>query len=270
MLTLRNTIQAIVFFDNYSKLLFMKTFCYLLFLSFLFISKARAYQETSLDTLSRDVRIGLHNSAMLSGFDNRTTEIQANFYLDPVWSIATVRFYPRTIGTSKGIIKLDSVSDVQMRVLLKGNDVEFNTNEGIKVISGNLIKNFTIRKNDLLIRNFVSTQEFTDNSDIVRSGFFEVLASGKLKLLEYSKLKVHQSDRAQAFNMSNGYVMTDTEKLLFIAKGKEVIKFNVGKKDLYELMADKRSEIEKFVKENDLNLKNKTDLTRIFNYYNTL
>jgi hypothetical protein len=252
----------------------MKICCPLFAVFFFFVGEVSAQKEiiqSTVDTLSLDYRIGLHNATMLSGFDNSTTEIQSNFYLDHTWSIATVRFYPRTIGTSKGAIKLDSVSDVQMRVLLKGNDIEFNSKEGIKVISGGLIRSFTIRKNDLLIKNYISTQEYTDNSDIVKSGFFEILANGKLKLLEYSKLKIHQSDNKPAFNLGNQYVMTDTEKLLFIAKdSKEVIKFNIGKKDLYELMADKKPEIEKFVKDNKLSLKNRTDLTKIFQYYNAL
>lgn len=251
----------------------MKIFCYLFFLSSILPFGLSAQQEAitnTSDTLSRDARIRQHNAIMLSGFDNRTTEIQGNFYLDPVWSVAMVRFYPRTIATSKGTIRLDSVSDVQMRVLLKGNDVEFYTPDGIKVISGNLIRSFASSRNDSEIKHFINTLEFTDNSDLVKSGFFELLADGKVKLLEYSKLKLYQSDRTQAFNMTSSYIMTDIEKLLFTAKGKEVIKFSAGKKDLYELMEDKKVVIEKFVKDNRLNLKDRVHLAKIFQYYNTL
>ena len=59
------------------------------------------------------------------------------------------------------------------------------------------------------------------------------------------------------------------EKQLFITKGKEVLKFSTNKKDLFELMADKKSEVEKFIKDNDLTVKDRTDLLKIFNYYNT-
>lgn len=226
--------------------------------------------QSSDDTLSLETKIRRHNSIVLSGFGDSSTEIQESFYLDPAWSVATVRFYPRTIGTSKGTIKLDSVSDVLIRVLLKGNDVEFNTPEGVKVISGNLIKNFFISQNGSLVRRYINTQEFTDNNDVVKSGFFEVLADGNLKLLEYSKLKIQQSDRMQAFNIESKSATTETEKLLFVAKGKEVVKFNAGKRGLYALMADKKPEIEKFVKENRLSLKDRIHLTKIFHYFNSL
>ncbi|RFS14627.1 hypothetical protein D0T08_20560 [Emticicia sp. C21] len=207
---------------------------------------------------------------MLYGFDNRTSEIHGSFYLDPEWSVGTVRFYPRTISTPKGLVKLDSVSDVQMRVLLKGNDVEFNTPEGIKVISGTLIKSFTARKQNIWVKTYISTLEFTDESEKIKAGFFEILADGKVKLLEYSRLKIHQPDYVEALNVGSKDVKINTEKLLYITKGKEAIKFNAGKKDLYELMSDKRTEIEKFVKDNSLSLKDRTDLAKIFQYYNTL
>src|SRR6218665_436814 len=117
------TIQSIVFFNFYSELLFMKTCFSLLIFSCFCSFEVTAQQEmmqNTRDALTRNVSIGQHNSTMLYGFDNRTSEIQGNFYLDPDWSVATVRFYPRTIATPKGTIKLDSVSDVQMRVVLKG------------------------------------------------------------------------------------------------------------------------------------------------------
>lgn len=234
------------------------------------VSAQQPMMQSTRDALNQNLTISQHNSGMLYGFDNRTTEIQGNFYLDPEWSIATVRFYPRTIATPKGIIKLDSVSDVQMRVLLKGNDVEFNTQEGIKVISGTLIKSFTAKKQDFFVKNYISTLEFNDESEKVKAGFFEILADGKVKLLEYSKLKINQPDYVEALNVGSKDVKINTEKLLYITKGKEVIKFNTGKKDLYVLMADKKSEIEKFVKDNNLSLKNRTDLAKIFQYYNTL
>ncbi|WP_460472417.1 hypothetical protein [Emticicia fontis] len=226
--------------------------------------------QTTRDALNQNLTISQHNSSMLYGFDNRTSEIQGSYYLDPEWSVATVRFYPRTISTPKGIIKLDSVSDVQIRIVLKGNDVEFNTQEGIKVISGTLIKSFTAKKQDFWVKNYISTLEFNDESEKIKAGFFELLADGKVKLLDYSKLKIQQPDYVAALNVGSKDVKINIEKQLYIAKGKEVIKFNTGKKDLYELMADKKPEIEKFVKVNKLNLKDRTDLAKVFQYYNTL
>jgi hypothetical protein len=251
----------------------MKNCLYLIPFSLFLAFQASAQQpmmQSTRDALNQNLTISQHNSNMLYGFDNRATEIQGSFYMDPEWSIATVRFYPGTISTPKGIIKLDSVTDVQMRVLLKGNDVEFNTPEGIKVISGTLIKSFTIRKQEVFIKNYISTLEFNDETEKVKAGFFEILADGKVKLLEYSKLKIQQPDYVEALNVGSKDIKINIEKLLYIAKGKEVVKFSTGKKDLYELMVDKKPEIERFVKDNDLSLKDRADLAKVFRYYNTL
>lgn len=248
--------------------------CFCLFSFSLFltwqVSAQQPMMQSTRDAINQNLTISQHNSGMLYGFDNRTSEIQGSFYLDPEWSVATVRFYPRTISTPKGIIKLDSVSDVQMRILLQGNDVEFNTQEGIKVISGTLIRSFTTKKQDFWVKNYISTLEFKDESEKVKAGFFEILADGKVKLLEYSKLKIQQPDYVAALNVGSKDTKINIDKILYIAKGKEVTKFSTGKKDLYELMADKKPEIEKFVKDNKLNLKDRIDLAKVFQYYNTL
>ncbi|WP_181843133.1 hypothetical protein [Emticicia sp. BO119] len=226
--------------------------------------------QSTRDALNQNLTVSQHNSSMLYGFDNRSTEIQGSFYLDPEWSTATVRFYPRTIATPKGTIKLDSITDVQMRVVLKGNDVEFNTQEGIKVISGSLIKSFTFEKQGFSVKHYVNTLEFKDESDKIKSGFFEILADGKVKLLDYCTLKIHQPDYVEAFNVGSKDVKINTERQLFIAKGKDVVKFNTGRKSVYVLMADKKPEIEKFVKDKGLSLKDRSDLAKVFQYYNNL
>jgi hypothetical protein len=247
--------------------------CLCLSLSLLLTWQASGQQpmmQSTRDALNQNLTVSQHNSSMLYGFDNRTTEIQGNFYLDPEWSVATIRFYPRTIATPKGTIKLDSVTDVQMRVVLKGNDVEFNTQEGIKVISGTLIKSFTAKKQGFWVKNYISTLEFNDESEKIKAGFFEILADGKIKLLEYSKLKIQQPDYVEALNVGSKDIKINIDKLLYVAKGKEVVKFSTGKKDLYELMADKKPEIEMFIKDNNLSLKDRADIAKIFHYYNTL
>ena len=228
--------------------------------------------QNTKDALNQDgIKIGQHTTTMLYGFDTRTSEVQGSYYLDTDWNLATVKFYPKTISTPKGTVKLDSLTDIQIRVVLQGNDVEFNTPDGIKVISGTLIKSMTLQKSSQVApKNYISTLEFVDNYDKTKPSFFEVLVDGKIKLLEYTKITTQKPDYVEAFNIGSKDIKIVKEKQLFITKGKEVLKFSANKKDLFELMADKKSEVEKFIKDNDLTVKDRTDLLKIFNYYNTL
>ncbi|WP_435354546.1 hypothetical protein [Emticicia sp. SJ17W-69] len=249
-----------------------KLVCLILGLVSINISAQNTMMQNTKDALNQGgIKVGQHTSTMLYGFDTRTTEVVGSYYLDTDWSVATVKFYPKTISTPKGTVKLDSLTDVQIRVILQGNDIEFNTPEGIKVISGTLVKSFSLQKrNQLTPVNYISTLEFIDNFDKVKPSFFEVLVDGKTKLLEYLKISTQKPDYVEAFNVGSKDLKIIKEKQLFVNKGKEVVRFNTNKKDLFDLMADKKPEIEKYIKDNNLSLKDRADLLKIFTYYNSL
>lgn len=235
------------------------------------VSAQNTMMQNTKDALNvSGVKIGQHTSTMLYGFDTRTSEVLGSYYLDTDWSLATVKFYPKTISTPKGAVKLDSLTDVQIRVILYGNDVEFNTPEGVKVISGTLVKSFSIIKPNQISQNYISTLEFVDNYDKTKPSFFEILIDGKTKLLEYTKINIQKPDYVEAFNTGSKDTRITKEKQLFINKGKEVLRFNANKKELYELMADKKMVVEKYVKDNNLSIKDRSDLKKIFEYYNSI
>jgi hypothetical protein len=214
------------------------------------------------------LKVGQHSSTMLYGFDTRTTDVLGSYYLDQDWSLATVRFYPKTISTPKGTVKLDSLTEVQIKIILFGNDVEFNTPEGVKVISGTLVKGFTLQKPNQLPKNYINTLEFVDNYDKIKPSFFELLVDGKVKLLEYTKINIQKPDYVEAFNTGSKDTKITKDKQLYITQGKEVLRLNTNKKEILELMSDKKTEVEAFIKQNNLSVKDRVDLLQIFKFYN--
>jgi hypothetical protein len=240
----------------------------------LFLTGTAVFAQNNMMQNTKDalnvggLKVGQHTSTMLYGFDTRTTEVLGSYYLDPDWSLATVRFYPKTISTPKGSVKLDSLTDVQIKITLYGNDVEFNTPEGVKVISGTLIKSFTLQKPNQLPKNYVSTLEFVDNFDKIKPSFFELLVDGKVKLLEFTRVNIQKPDYVEAFNTGSKDIKITKDKQFFISQGKEVLKFNTNKKEILELMSDKKAEVETFIKQNNLSLKDRVDLLQIFKFYN--
>ncbi|AFK04419.1 hypothetical protein Emtol_3290 [Emticicia oligotrophica DSM 17448] len=238
------------------------------------LSSTAAWAQNTMMQNTKDalnaggLKIGQHNSTMLYGFDTRTSEVLGSYYLDQDWTLATVRFYSKTISTPKGTVKLDSLADVQIRVNLQGNDIEFNTPEGVKVISGALVKSFTTYKQNQLPKTYLSTLEFVDNYDKTKPSFFELLVDGKVKLLEYTKINIQKPDYVEAFNTGSRDVKITKERQLFFNQDKEVLKLSLNKKDVLTPMEDKKSAVENFIKQNDLSVKDKTDLIQIFKFYN--
>ena len=157
---------------------------------------------------------------------------------------------------------------MQIRVILYGNDIEFNTPEGIKVISGTLIKSFTLQKPNQLPKTYISTLEFVDNYDKIKPSFFEILVDGKIKLLEYVKVNIVKPDYVEAFNVGSKDIKITKDRQFFITKGGEVLKLNTNKKEILELMTDKKAAVETFIKQNNLSVKDRVDLLQIFSFYN--
>ena len=56
----------------------------------------------------------------------------------------------------------------------------------------------------------------------------------------------------------------------YVVKGNTVVQIGSSKKKLLDAMADRADDVEAFIKSNDLSLKSRSDITKIFAYYNNL
>ncbi|MFN3850661.1 MAG: hypothetical protein ACK4NY_14605 [Spirosomataceae bacterium] len=216
-----------------------------------------------------DVKLRNNSSNLFYGFDTRTSEIKGDYYLNSEWSEALVKFYPRNIETPKGIIRLDTLPNVLVRYNLFGNDIEFKTPDGIKIVSGAMIQEIQFY-NQPTTPKLHSTLDYIDNSEKIKPGFFKVLVDGKIQLLEYTEVKIRKPDYVPSLNLGDEDTQIIKNKVLYITQGKEVIRFRKRRKDLLLLMEDKRSEVIRFIRKEQLFIRNLQDLTKIFSFYNSL
>lgn len=103
------------------------------------------------------------------------------------------------------------------------------------------------------------------------NGFFNILVSGKkLNLLIKEKIKLNQEIEG---NGIRSYVPPALKRLkdqLFISNNNEASKLPENKKEFYNLFSSNSKEIERYVKDRQLSIKDQSDLIKIFEYYNTL
>lgn len=230
---------------------------------------AYAQNEAAQSTKDRlnygDVKLRNNSSNLFYGFDTRTSEIKGDYYYDSNWQVALVKFYPRNIETPKGVIRLDTLSALLVRYNIFGNDIEFKTPEGIKIVSGAMIQYIIAEGTP---QKFVNTSEFIDNEDKIKPGFFRILADGRVKLLENTQVEIQKPDYIPSLNIGDEDTKIVKQKMLFVTQGKEVIRFRGKRRELLELMQDKRSELLKFIRKEQLYIRNQQDLIRIFEFYN--
>ena len=98
--------------------------------------------------------------------------------------------------------------------------------------------------------------------------FYQVLDSGKVKLLKYMAV-TYSDDKAY-----NSATVTRTFKTAetFYANlpGNKMVKIGKGKEAVINLLSDKKSQVESFIATNELKCKTEDDLIYVFNYYNSL
>lgn len=119
---------------------------------------------------------------------------------------------------------------------------------------------------------FIGDSKFLNlRSESFPDSFFEILCDGAvLKLSQLYKCIIVAGKLTDGVNPGSNDRYKIVSDYYAINKFGAVELLKNSKKDLLELMADKKNEIEKYIKDNKLNIKRKNDLINIFGYYNTL
>ena len=141
---------------------------------------------------------------------------------------------------------------------------------GNRWIENNKISFFTLSMNNTLeptlffnIKNFI-------NEDEDKTGFFEVLQDGKGLLLQHTKVSVRKPTYNTALGTGdlNSKVMRENEYYYaFDGKAKRI---SNSKKSMIAIFGDKKDAVTKFISQNDVDLKTRSGLSKLFNYYESV
>ncbi|TYB79375.1 hypothetical protein [Bizionia myxarmorum] len=139
----------------------------------------------------------------------------------------------------------------------------------VSVISQDSIYVMNALSIDYALMNNKKMKRFSGEKE--RARFYEVLASNKdVYILKKRQSKIKPggvNKMTQARTSNDRYYMVED---LYIKNGDELEGLKLKKKLISKLFSDKETEIKKYIKENDLNIKDENDFLKIFNYYSTL
>ncbi|MEO6523674.1 MAG: hypothetical protein ABIN91_18465 [Mucilaginibacter sp.] len=97
--------------------------------------------------------------------------------------------------------------------------------------------------------------------------FFEVLSDGRVQLLKKDNKIITES---KEYNSSTINKKFEPVTKYYIVIAGNVKPFKKDKKFILANLSDKQTQIENYIKTNDLDLKNDADLAMLFNYYNSI
>jgi|LauGreDrversion4_2_1035121.scaffolds.fasta_scaffold02251_10 hypothetical protein len=183
------------------------------------------------------------------------TDIQGTPFLVDTWTKAIVRL--KSNGNFSNIsVKYDLVEDqLLFRDVKSDQPMEFID----QVLEFKLIaddESWSIFK-----KGFKASDGNTSNN------FYQVLYDGGTQLLKRKVKKVIE-DRPYSSAVT---VKTFQEiETYYLAKANEPLKIKKDKKQILTVLADHAAELEKYIQENKLNVKEDEDLIKLIAYYNTL
>jgi len=99
-----------------------------------------------------------------------------------------------------------------------------------------------------------------------QSTFFEVLSDGTAELLKKTTKTLEET---REYNAPVTKRFDDNEKYYLIVSG-NVTPFKKDKKFILASLSNKQTEIESYMKSNNIDLKKDADLSKLMNYYNSL
>jgi|GEM_PF-1344753 hypothetical protein len=197
--------------------------------------------------------------------DNGTVVGQT--YLDTAWAKGELKLFQsvQPIGGKP----VDTLSGLALRYNVYYNEIEIlmNSFRDVRALQGKTIKSFSLEQAGKK-STFVSTQLYQADKPPV--GFYEIVSPGKLALAVLNKTFLRKPTYNAAFEVGDKDAKITLMEDFYVLNGTKAKKFNPSKKTLLKLMEDQSEEVTQFLKINDLDLKDRTNLQRVFELYNGL
>lgn len=236
-----------------------------------FISAHAAFpqaQPNDISQINRDriANLIISNNSTIFTIKGPAGQLLGDPYLDTTWQAGMIKFYNRP-GVS---LKSDSLAGVPIRLDLSANEVEVRAGANdIRVVKAAAIRYVDMNNAFGSVSRFVNVHEYQGDAESL-TGFFELLLSGKLGLLQYPSVYIKKANYNVALNSGTKDDEFVKKMDWYVDYNRKATKFSPGKKALLELMADKKEQIDAFLKTEKPDLKSRAGLQSVFAYYNKL
>lgn len=243
-----------------------------IFLSLL-LSNLPAFSQEQTEYMTQTTRdrinfanLNINNNATLFTIKGPAGTLIGTPYLDTTWQAGNVKFYNK-VGMS---LTTDSLAGVPVRLDLLANEVDVRAGtSSIKAVKASAIRYVDMNNAYGSVSRFINVQEFQPEGQPL-TGFFEQIAAGKLSLLMHPTVHIQKGNYNVAMNVGSKDDVLMKRFDWYAGRGKQVVKFSPGKKAILDLMADKKDQIDAFLKAKKPDLKTREGLFTTFAYYNTL
>ena len=156
------------------------------------------------------------------------------------------------------------LQDVAMRYNVYKGEMQYKTGKGIFII-GAPDSILSLKFSD---RTFIYTKFDENNSQ--KKDYFEVVSDGKAQILVRHMMQIIKSNYNVALDVGEKNDHLRLKEVYYVKKDNLVAEVDKKGKTLLNLLADKSVQLSDFIKKNHPSFKDKADLCRVTEYYNSL
>ena len=199
----------------------------------------------------------LYTGESIDVFDLRKSEVKGSTYWEDEW-------YKAAIQLNSGA----KVDDYPIKYDLLNWQLELYTPLDIKILPGNMVKEFYIDKGAKRY-HFVNANHYFRPEDR-HFGFFELLVEGKYSLLIGMETEVLQPNYVPALDAGERNPKLIKKERYYLFDGKKMSPLPKNKRERAKIFARKIPGSRSYIQLHKLNLKRKKDLVELIGFCNTL
>jgi hypothetical protein len=161
---------------------------------------------------------------------------------------------------------------VRVRVNFVESQVEYLTDDGQEMIALLPIKKITFPffTSDGKTTNNFTLQGIGTPMNVAASKIYQLLDSGKCSLLKEIRISYKDEKRYGEATITRTFKKSEAFVALLSTEATTVRKFDRNTNAVTSLFGDQQAKVSSFIDQRKLNCKSETDLTTIFQYYNSL
>lgn len=194
----------------------------------------------------------------IPGLEAPPGRVLGDTYLDRKWNMGSVMIADKN----------NLIEGYPMKYDIKGQNIEIKTPNSVRLLEVKKVGHVVWL--DSLTRQphfFVNAAKYKDEG-VPMIGLMEVLVDGKTSLFKKTILNVKQPTYVAALDVGTRDTQIYKKAAFYYNKGEEVIEIK-SKKKFIESLGDAGADMEKYIKDNRFDVKDDSDLIRIFEYYNS-
>ena len=177
-------------------------------------------------------------------------------------------FLYKNFSRGKVILNSGEIFQLDLRFDIFSDQVQFkDKSEVFELTNPDKIAALII---DTVKLQFASYRNSPGDESSPEDSWFIVKADGKCKLLIKKNIRLQAAEPPKAYQEARPAKFIPTNDTYYLKlEGQSAIKIN-NKKDLLNLLAEKKDEIDKFITSSKLGTKSEIDLLKIISFYNKL